>query len=442
MLAAYENAIGEWPSFSIWKGDKAILNEEIDEVTTIEIYKKGNQCYLGIHGGYTDSGWWMYGTIQNAKWTYIFDGSVSEEWLDFEGNDYIVYYEINGKDVTQAEYDKVRTEYENFIATASYQFCLINGAGGIGPLTPGNVRPQLEETVIKQEETAKLEAIKNAAPEEILAQIAYIGDRSKCKMDTQMAQAYADVLRGLNSEYGKDLAVLIDFAQTGYPFLLTTVRYRDDGFAMYDYGSSILWGYNDGRAKKFTFEREPGVGNEYPEAYHNLTDIFIGTTNRGPRVMARAYEGETGDSIHSYRMYEAKKSDLVLVDNCIDIRVNEAETFLNRYDWREEQDIGQDISGWAEDQVALAVREGVASRGSVLLPQNHITREQAAVVLYRLFLLLYEVRPVALEVPQATSAAGGFGAAAAAVAVAAVAAGGAGAGVVLARKRKVAGGKK
>lgn len=61
------------------------------------------------------------------------------------------------------------------------------------------------------------------------------------------------------------------------------------------------------------------------------------------------------------------------------------------------------ISDWAREQLALAVREGVASRGSVILPQDNITREQAAVVLYRLFLLLYEVPPVALDLPQAAA---------------------------------------
>ena len=93
-----------------------------------------------------------------------------------------------------------------------------------------------------------------------------------------------------------------------------------------------------------------------------------------------------------------------------------------------------DLSGWASAQVALAVREGIASRGSVLLPQNNITREQAAVVLYRLFLLLYEVRPVALELPG--PAGGGASVAAAAVAAGAVGAAGIGAGVWAARKKR------
>lgn len=94
------------------------------------------------------------------------------------------------------------------------------------------------------------------------------------------------------------------------------------------------------------------------------------------------------------------------------------------------------LSGWAAPQVALAVREGIAGRGAVLLPQANITREQAAVVLYRLFQLLYDVAPVALDLPG--GAGGGLplpaiiGIAAGAVAVI----GGGAAGTVIALRRK------
>lgn len=188
-----------------------------------------------------------------------------------------------------------------------------------------------------------------------LNNIAYIGDRSKCKMDAQMAQAYADVLRRLGTpeEYYNDgyipeyRAVLIDFAQTGYPFLLTTLKYDkyrtdDEDFG---YGGSVLWGYKDGKAKAYSFEREPGVGDEYPDAYHLLTGILIGTTNRGPAIMVRAYEGEGGDDIFGYRMYQARKSDLFLVDNCMGHLDKEIAAFLNRYHWKEEQVIGQETNG-------------------------------------------------------------------------------------------------
>lgn len=322
LLAAYENAIGEWPSFSIWKGDKAILNEEIGEVTTIEIYKKGNQCYLGNHGGYADSGWWRYGTIQNAKWTYIFDGSVSEEWLDFEGNDYIDYYKINGKDVTQAEYDKVRTEYENFIATASYQFCLINGAGGIGPLTPGNVRPQLEETV-------KLERVKNAAPEEILAQIAYIGDRSKCKMDTQMANAYAEVIERQSKRSYEDnwghytlYAALADIADDGYPILITAFldkspdSFHFDGSPAYgELGEITVWGYQNGAAYD---AKLPWL--DYENGY--------GILNGKGTIYIREFFHDIGHGRHRW-YYTVSKGQIKLAHTLIEYDAYEGSVFVD-----------------------------------------------------------------------------------------------------------------
>lgn len=51
------------------------------------------------------------------------------------------------------------------------------------------------------------------------------------------------------------------------------------------------------------------------------------------------------------------------------------------------------ISDWARELVAIAVREGLVDRTSEFKPQSEITREQAAVILYRLFLLLYETEP-------------------------------------------------
>ena len=51
------------------------------------------------------------------------------------------------------------------------------------------------------------------------------------------------------------------------------------------------------------------------------------------------------------------------------------------------------ISDWARELVAISVREGLVDRTSEFGPQNPINREQAAVILYRLFLLLYEIEP-------------------------------------------------
>ena len=55
-----------------------------------------------------------------------------------------------------------------------------------------------------------------------------------------------------------------------------------------------------------------------------------------------------------------------------------------------------DISGWENQygEIALAVREGLINRGGVLAPKASITRADAAVILYKLFNLLYGVTPV------------------------------------------------
>jgi len=49
--------------------------------------------------------------------------------------------------------------------------------------------------------------------------------------------------------------------------------------------------------------------------------------------------------------------------------------------------------------VALSIREGIVDRGGELLPLDNVTRGDAALILYRLFLLLHEVPTVALELP-------------------------------------------
>ena len=105
---------------------------------------------------------------------------------------------------------------------------------------------------------------------------------------------------------------------------------------------------------------------------------------------------------------------------------------------------GGSVSDWAQLHTALSVREGLKDRGGILAPQSDTTREQAAVVLYRLFLRLYEVPPVALDLPPESAAEESqspFSAPvifAAAAAGAVVVAAGAGVAVVIIRKRKAA----
>lgn len=60
------------------------------------------------------------------------------------------------------------------------------------------------------------------------------------------------------------------------------------------------------------------------------------------------------------------------------------------------------ISDRTAAHVALAIREGLFKDIETPDSQAEITREQAAVILYRLFLLLYEVPPVDLDMPSNT----------------------------------------
>ncbi len=55
------------------------------------------------------------------------------------------------------------------------------------------------------------------------------------------------------------------------------------------------------------------------------------------------------------------------------------------------------IPEWAKSEIALAVRETLIQDGGMLSPDTAITRADSALLLYRLFMLLYEVEPVAVK---------------------------------------------
>lgn len=55
------------------------------------------------------------------------------------------------------------------------------------------------------------------------------------------------------------------------------------------------------------------------------------------------------------------------------------------------------IPEWAKSEIALAVRETLIQDGGILSPDTAITRADSALLLYRLFMLLYEVEPVAVK---------------------------------------------
>lgn len=78
-------------------------------------------------------------------------------------------------------------------------------------------------------------------------------------------------------------------------------------------------------------------------------------------------------------------------------RPGDPTTYLNYVD-------SADIPGWAAGDLALTVREGLIESGSALRPNQPINRGEAALLLYRLFMLLYDVSPTPITVIEAPSA--------------------------------------
>ena len=97
---------------------------------------------------------------------------------------------------------------------------------------------------------------------DVLDGIEYIGDRSKCQMDADMANAYADVLKRLPARDGNErLAVtFIDPSSDGYPIMLTVYsEFFDQMISPHFYGecsSPQVWVYQDGKAVEYDFSRE------------------------------------------------------------------------------------------------------------------------------------------------------------------------------------------
>ena len=86
-----------------------------------------------------------------------------------------------------------------------------------------------------------------ANPSGALGNIAYFGDRSKCRLEPKTAVAYAEVLD--RPEEQNTEVFLADFAGDGYP-LLVVLGYADsDSSAVHSYKSYSIYGYFDGRVQ-------------------------------------------------------------------------------------------------------------------------------------------------------------------------------------------------
>jgi hypothetical protein len=61
-----------------------------------------------------------------------------------------------------------------------------------------------------------------------------------------------------------------------------------------------------------------------------------------------------------------------------------------------------EIDDWARQDLALAVREGLIPGDGTLSPDGEMTRAESALILYKLFMLLYETSPLAFDLDSGT----------------------------------------
>ena len=58
------------------------------------------------------------------------------------------------------------------------------------------------------------------------------------------------------------------------------------------------------------------------------------------------------------------------------------------------------ISDWALKDISITVQNGLIENGGLLMPQMEISRVEAAEILYKLFMMLYETPPIAVEIEE------------------------------------------
>lgn len=112
--------------------------------------------------------------------------------------------------------------------------------------------------------------------------------------------------------------------------------------------------------------------------------------------------GETKGIIHGYDDATFRGDNEVLIEEVIALcsrTLMEKKSFLapeNAADYLHFVDTAQ-IPNWAKQEIAFAVREGLIDDGGILQPAYEINRADAALILYRLFMKLYETPPVQIK---------------------------------------------
>lgn len=152
--------------------------------------------------------------------------------------------------------------------------------------------------------------------QDVLQDMAYFGDRSKCKMDAKMAQAYADAIDSMNMQEGEFslYATLADPADDGMPILLTAyldknvnseavsecsdTRYGEIGYIPTGDETFIepivFWQYDGSKAQKMDIEvtnYTTGFGTMDGQAAYRYIQFYH---DAGHNVRAQYYTIQNG----------------------------------------------------------------------------------------------------------------------------------------------------
>ncbi|MDR3765662.1 MAG: hypothetical protein Q3Y08_01305, partial [Butyricicoccus sp.] len=152
--------------------------------------------------------------------------------------------------------------------------------------------------------------------QDVLQDMAYFGDRSKCKMDAKMAQAYADAIGSMNTQEGDFslYATLADPADDGMPILLTAyldknvdsealsecsdARYGEIGYIPTGDESFIepivFWQYDGSKAQKMDIDvtnYTTGFGTMDGQAAYRYIQFYH---DAGHNVRAQYYTIQNG----------------------------------------------------------------------------------------------------------------------------------------------------
>ncbi len=220
-----------------------------------------------------DNIYWCYSTaryFQDAVTTYK-DGEYQTLFLsdlDFtkKEQDYINSFEETNMGYSPREQAKLDVCLERFgISKQSDNDNVLLSVENYYeiPKTPDDFISRWDITIPEPELSAQ----------ELLGDVAYFGDRNKCKMDKKMAEAYANAIESVNTKYNSSAnyalhTYLVDIADDGMPILFTAFC-EGDGM----YGDRIcstdnkqpmfdVWTYDGTTAQNIEVEKHNVIGKK------------------------------------------------------------------------------------------------------------------------------------------------------------------------------------